>query len=214
MANRTLQDYPEISLLEENVNRKIDFTDIFGRRGPVHVEIGSGKGTFLVNQAKALEDVYFLGIEWANKYYRAAVDRIGRWNLKNVRIIRTDAASLIREYIDDASVDWFHIYYPDPWPKKRHKKRRFFSNENILELLRCLKPNGVVQFATDHEDYYQQVLEVLDTVKDRIEKIDFTPAVGAKENEFVGTNYERKYIVEGRKSYLAAIRKFADRTSA
>ena len=114
---RKLQEYPSVSLEPEDLDGRINFFKIFGRSGPIHIEIGSGKGTFLVNQAKAQPDENFLGIEWARKYYRYAVDRVGRWGLKNVRIIRTDAAVFIADFIADSSVDCFHIYFPDPWPK-------------------------------------------------------------------------------------------------
>jgi len=112
---RILQDYPGISLKAEDLDDKIDFVRIFGRPGPVHVEIGAGKGTFLLGRAGTQPGDNFLGIEWARKYYRYAVDRIGRWGLTNVRIIRTDAAEFIVESVPDDSVDCFHIYFPDPW---------------------------------------------------------------------------------------------------
>jgi tRNA (guanine-N7-)-methyltransferase len=149
---RTLKDYPEVSLKPEDLDGKIDFVRIFGRSGPVHLEIGIGKAAFLLNQAKSLTDENFLGIEWARKYYRYSVDRIGRWALKNVRIIHTDAAVFLADFIPDNSVDCFHIYFPDPWPKKRHHKRRFFCSANLEQLLRCLKPNGTIRIATDHTE--------------------------------------------------------------
>ncbi|MHC4243503.1 MAG: hypothetical protein ACYSU4_13940, partial [Planctomycetota bacterium] len=81
---RTLKEYSSVLLKPEEIDSKLDFVQIFGRTGPVHIEIGSGKGTFLVNQARAHPGDNFLGIEWARKYYRYAVDRIGRWDLTNV----------------------------------------------------------------------------------------------------------------------------------
>ncbi|MBN1393186.1 MAG: hypothetical protein JW947_10345, partial [Sedimentisphaerales bacterium] len=116
---KILKDYPSVALKPEDLNGKIDFVQIFGRKNPVHIEVGSGKAAFLLNQAKAQQNVDFLGIEWARKYYRYAVDRIGRWGLKNVRIIRTDAVYFLINFVPDNSVDCFHIYFPDPWPKKR-----------------------------------------------------------------------------------------------
>ncbi|MHC4603695.1 MAG: tRNA (guanosine(46)-N7)-methyltransferase TrmB, partial [Planctomycetota bacterium] len=83
---RTLKDYPSVALKTEDLDGKIDFARIFGRPGPVHIEIGTGKATFLLNEAMSQPNVNFLGIERARKYYRFAVDRIGRWDLKNVRI--------------------------------------------------------------------------------------------------------------------------------
>jgi len=114
---RTLKEYDTIALKPEVLAAPIDFERVFGRQGSVHIEIGSGKGTFLFQQARMYPDVDFLGIEWASKYYRHAVDRLGRWGLTNVRIIRADAAAFLRDHVPADSVGGFHIYFPDPWPK-------------------------------------------------------------------------------------------------
>ena len=209
MPARDIKDYQQISLRTENISGQIDFDDIFGRSADVHIEVGSGKGTFLVNAAQAYPEFNFLGIEWANKYYKLAVDRMGRWKIGNVRIIRTDAATFITENIPDDSVSWFHIYYPDPWPKTRHQKRRFISNANMEQILRCLKTGGIINIATDHAGYFEQIEEVLSAAakKGSIEIVGFTRPPGARDTEMVGTNYERKYIIEGRKSYTIAAKK-------
>ena len=144
MAKKQLKEYPNVALRPEDIGGRIDFFNIFGRKNEVHIEIGSGKGTFLVNQAVALPDINFLGIEWANKYYKYAVDRMGRKKVGNVRLIRTEAASFVAEHIDDNSVKCFHIYFPDPWPKKRHHKRRFVCAKNVEQMIRCLKKGGLI----------------------------------------------------------------------
>jgi len=204
---RTLKEYPSVSLKPEDIDRRIDFVQIFGRIGPVHIEIGSGKGTFLVNQAKARPGDNFLGIEWASKYYRHAVDRIGRWGLTNVRIIRTDAAVFLADFIADSSVECFHIYFPDPWPKKRHHKRRFICQGNLEHLIRCLKTGGQLRIATDHEDYFRVIQEVIANQDKGLEEIQFLPTVGADKGEWVGTNFERKYLKDQRSIYTIAVRK-------
>jgi len=204
---RILQDYPGISLKAEDLDGKIDFIRIFGRPGPVHIEIGSGKGTFLLGQAIAHPGNNFLGIEWARKYYSYAVDRIGRWGLTNVRIIRTDAAGFIADSVPDDSVDCFHIYFPDPWPKKRHHKRRFISLANMEHLIRCLKSDGQLRIATDHADYFEQIKTLLAAKSDVLEEIDFVKPAGAESGERVGTNFERKYIKDQRPIYTIAARK-------
>jgi tRNA (guanine-N7-)-methyltransferase len=204
---RILRDYPGISLKAEDLDGKIDFVRIFGRPGPVHIEIGSGKGTFLLGQAQAQPGDNFLGIEWARKYYRYAVDRIGRWELTNVRIIRTDATGFITHSVPDESVDCFHIYFPDPWPKKRHHKRRFLCIANIEHLIRCLKPAGQLRIATDHTDYFEQIKMVLAERSDALEEIDFIKPAGAEAGEWTGTNFERKYIKDQRPIYTFAVRK-------
>jgi len=204
---RILQDYPGISLKVEDLDGKIDFVRIFGRTGPVHIEIGAGKGTFLLGQAAAQPGDNFLGIEWAGKYYRHAVDRIGRWGLTNVRIMRTDAAEFLADSVPDDSIDCFHIYFPDPWPKKRHNKRRFICPANLEHLIRCLKTAGQLRIVTDHADYFEQIKTVLAARSDSLEEIDFVKPDGADSGEWVGTNFERKYIKDQRSINTIAARK-------
>jgi tRNA (guanine-N7-)-methyltransferase len=204
---RNLNEYPSISLKPEDLDGRIDFVRIFGRSGPVHIEIGSGKGTFLLNQARTQPGDNFLGIEWARKYYRYAVDRIGRWALTNVRIIRTDAAVFLADFICDNSVDYFHIYFPDPWPKKRHHKRRFLCPVNLENLIRCLKTDGQLRIATDHADYLEVIQKLLNNEKNRLEKIPFLQTAGADKGEWVGTNFERKYLKDQRPIYTIAMKK-------
>jgi len=207
MAKRSLKTYEDVLLRPEGLAGAVDFEEIFGRRGPVHIEIGSGKGTFLLAQAGHAPDVNFLGIERANKYYRYAVDRIGRWGLANVRIIRADAARFLSEHVGDSAVDWFHVYFPDPWPKKRHHKRRFVSGSNMAQMVRCLKTGGVIQIVTDHTDYFEEIQKAIEAQGKRLDTIAFTPAAGSGDGELTGTNYERKYIKNKRDIYSIAVRK-------
>jgi len=204
---RILKDYLSVVLKSEDLDGKIDFVRIFGRFAPVHIEIGTGKATFLLNQATAQPNVNFLGIEWAGKYYRYAVDRIGRWGLTNVRIIRTDAAHFLAGFLPDKSVDCFHIYFPDPWPKRRHHKRRFFCPANLQLLLRALKTGGNLKITTDYAEYFELITGLLEAGKDQLEPTEFFPAAGAKDGEWVGTNFERKYLKERRPIYTIAVRK-------
>ena len=207
MSGRVLKDYPEISLKPEDLDGKVDFSIVFGRIGPVHIEIGSGRGTFLVNEAKAKPEVNFLGIERASRYYRHSVDRIGRWGLRNVRIIRTDASAFLAEYAGDNCVDCYHIYFPDPWPKKRHHKRRFLNEANLGQLIRTLRTGGEIRVATDYLEYFEQIKNLLAGRSDVLEVIEFFPTAGAGEGEFTGTNFERKYLKENRNVYTIAVRK-------
>jgi tRNA (guanine-N7-)-methyltransferase len=204
---KILKEYPSVILKGEDLGGKIDFEQVFGRAGPIHIEVGTGKGTFLVNEAREHRGTNFLGIEWASRYYRHAVDRVGRWQIANVRLIRTDATSFIAEYVPDCSVDCFHVYFPDPWPKKRHHKRRFFSSANAEQLIRCLKPLGTIRVATDHAEYFEQIRKVLAGRADRLEEIDFLPTAGAQLGEWVGTNFERKYLKENRPVFTLAVKK-------
>ena len=206
---RPLQEYPQVMLRLEDFRGRLDLLQIFGRSGPLHIEIGSGKATFLVSQAKAQPEADFLGIEWARKYFRHAIDRVGRWGLTNVRLVRADAAPFLRDFVPDGSVDCFHIYFPDPWPKKRHQKRRLVQRSNLDILIRCLKPGGTIRIATDHAEYFEQIKEATSAYSGILEEIEFPRPAGAREDELTGTNYERKYLKDGRPVHVLAVRKIA-----
>jgi len=207
MASRKLKEFEKIAIKVEDIRDRINFSDVFGRKTAVHIEIGSGKGTFLASQASTAPEVDFVGIEWANKYYRYAVDRIGRRGLTNVRLVRTEASSLLANNIADESVDCFHIYFPDPWPKRSHHKRRFICAQNAEQIIRCLKKGGLINIATDHKEYYQWMLNVFEGFAEKLQETEFVRPAGAKEDELVGTNYERKYIKEKRDIFTTAYRR-------
>jgi len=205
--SRNLNHYPSVVLTEEFFNNTINFSEVFGRSAPLHLEIGSGKGTFLVHEAQSEPGIDFVGIEWASKYYRHAVDRVGRWGLTNVRLMRTDAAAFLRDSVADRSVDCVHIYFPDPWPKKRHHKRRLINPFNVGQIHRILKVAGRLRIATDHEEYFRHIQTVLDLFSDKFSGVEFHPTAGAETGEWVGTNFERKYLKEERSVYKIALAK-------
>jgi tRNA (guanine-N7-)-methyltransferase len=207
MTRHKLKDYPGISLELDDLDGKLDFVQIFDRSADVNVEIGCGKATFLLNEARSHPELNFLGLEQANKYYHHSIDRIGRWGLKNVRIIRADAASFLAERLNNACIACFHIYFPDPWPKRRHHKRRLFSHPNIEQMLRCLQPGGTIKIATDHSEYFEHIRQLIDTQRHRLRQIEFLPSAGAGPDERVGTNFERKYLREQRPIHTIAVEK-------
>lgn len=204
---RIIKEYDTMVLRPEDFSGRVNWGQIFGRRGPVHLEIGSGKGTFLVHEAQAHPDIDFVGIEWASKFYRYAADRLGRWNLTNVRIIRADAVTFLGEHVTPGSIDCLHIYFPDPWPKRNHHKRRLLQQANMGVLIACLATGGEIRIATDHVAYFEQIEKVAAACQGELEPIAFTRPAGAEDGEFTGTNYERKYIRDHRTTHTLALRK-------
>jgi tRNA (guanine-N7-)-methyltransferase len=204
---KSLHEYSSIGLCPESLKGRVDFGQMFGRSAPVQLEIGSGKGTFLVSEAQACPDLNFFGIEWASKYYRYAVDRLGRRKLTNVRLIRTDATGFLCDFVADQSINGIHVYYPDPWPKKRHHKRRFICPDNVDQILRVLETGGQLKIATDHADYFEHMQIVLRAYASRLRGIEFRPTAGAQGGEWVGTNFERKYQKEERRVFTMALEK-------
>lgn len=177
-----------------------------GGRG-MDLEIGSGKGTFLVQQAALEPNVDFLGIEWAKKFWRHAADRARRHALGNVRLLWADATVFVRNYVGDGSLRRVHIYFPDPWPKARHHKRRSVQAPFLRELHRVLRPGGEVRLATDHAEYFAWMEEHAAEVSDLFERRPFERPDSAGDEELVGTNFERKYRREGRPFHAMVLAK-------
>lgn len=126
---------------------------IFGRRAPVEIEIGSGDGVFLEAWAKRHPERSFLGLERSPSKARRLGARFVARSLPNVRTLQAEARCLVTTIVPDASVDAYHVYFPDPWPKRGHAPRRLFTAEFVTELARTLMPGGLLWFATDVAAY-------------------------------------------------------------
>ncbi len=165
---------------------------------PLQVEIGSGKGTFLVQQAPRHPDVNFLGIERAPEFYRYAADRVRRHALPNVRLLHGDAVEFIRFWCADEVVDMLHLYFSDPWPKSRHHKRRVVQDATLEDFHRIMTPGGALHLVTDHEPLWRWYEEHATRHAHHFERRPFDPVESAAAGELVGSNFERKYQQEGR----------------
>ncbi len=182
----------------EEALRGLDWREVFGTAGPVEIELGIGKGRFLLAAAERRPDVFHLGVEWANKYLRIAEARAVKRALENVRFVRADGRDLVQQAIPDASVRAYYIFYPDPWPKKRHHKRRFFRPETVEHLGRTLEPGGWLHVATDHREYW----EIIEGLLGRHPAFERWPEFGGSDFPLPPheplTNYELKYLAQGR----------------
>lgn len=161
--------------------------------GPWEVEIGFGKGRYLVRRCQEDPDRRFLGIEVASEYWRMFVDRARRRGLSNWIALRGDALALISAVLPHGFASAVHVYFPDPWPKSRHHKRRLFDPETVDLVLSLLSPGGQLLFATDFLEYGAMVQEILESYPGlRVVRIDGSWPEGPR------TNYEAKYEIEGR----------------
>lgn len=191
-----------------DVGAMLDWAAVFGRDAPVEMEIGSGKGGFLLRQARAHPERNYLGIEWANKFCRFAADRMVRWGVGNVRLMRTDAGHLLLHHVPPRSLAALHIYHPDPWPKKRHHKRRLFQPAFVEAAVRVLMPGARWAIQTDHAEYFD-VIRALTSARPELVPVPYDdPDFGTIEDR-TDTNFEIKYLREGRAIYRMAYRRRA-----
>ena len=137
-----------------------DRQPLFGRVAPLEIEVGSGKGLFLTTASAACPERDFLGIELAHKYARFAAARLARQGRTNAKVICADALRLFAEWLPGDTAAAVHVYFPDPWWKKRHKKRRVMTGPFLADLQRVLEPGGTLHFWTDVEEYFGSTLEL------------------------------------------------------
>lgn len=191
---------------------------------PLEIEIGSGKGTFLLQQAQSEPGTNFLGVEWAGEFYAYTADRVRRAGLANVRVLNADATEFLHWRVPGGIVRVLHLYFSDPWPKKRHHRRRVVQDRFLADAWRVLEPGGELRIVTDHDEYWAWMREHFARwtapggagVPEGIaaaaggapfELLPFGGAPSAGEGELVGTNFERKYRREGRPFNAATLRK-------
>lgn len=134
---------------------------LFGRTAPLEVEIGTGKGLFLTQAAAAQPDHDFFGIEIAHKYAKFAASRLVKAGCTSARVLSGDGLRLFRESFADNSLEAVHVYFPDPWWKKRHHGRRVMNESSVQQITRTLRVGGKLHFWTDVRDYYEMTLELL-----------------------------------------------------
>lgn len=188
----------------------VDWRLIFGNDHPVEVEVGIGKGLFLLNACQACLGVNFLGIEILRKYQLFAATRFAKRGLKNVRLVKADAREFLRDFVAEDSFQAIHVYFPDPWWKKRHLKRRLFTANFAEQCQRTLRPGGRLYIVTDVADYFAVISDLL-RQHTRLKLLP--PGADATRLAFDSkeptldfdylTNFERKFRQEGRAIYRA-----------
>jgi len=180
----------------------IDWSELFGADRAVEIEIGCGKGAFLLDYARAHPEINLLGMENQPRWARWIERRLERTPLANARVLCVDAALVVTHFVRDASVRAYHVYFPDPWWKRRHHKRRLVSGAFAAALFRTLEPRGIVHLATDVAARFASMREEFAALP--FERREFpTPTPEGRPL----TNFERKYRAEGRPLYYATFTK-------
>lgn len=178
----------------------IDPEGLFERTAPLEIELGAGRGDFILARAAAMPERNFLAVELAATIAQLMAVRAGRTGLENLRVVRMDARTLVNLMLPAASVDAFHIYFPDPWPKERQLKHRLFTPWFVASLKCKLRPAATLFVATDVAEYARDIFAMLDECGfARLE----TAVPGAEQ-----TGFARRFRAMGKPIYAGA---FVDR---
>ena len=183
-----------------------DVAALFGRAAPLEVEVGSGKGLFLRSTAALRPEVDFLGIEVVRKYAEFTAAALAKRGLCNARIACADALRIFHELIPDDSLAAVHVYFPDPWWKKRHRKRRVMRESLLRDVERSLLPGGSLHFWTDVQEYFEITLELLPTCT-ALEGPLPVPETPAEHDMAYRTHFERRVRLASEPVYRAEFRK-------
>jgi tRNA (guanine-N7-)-methyltransferase len=164
--------------------------ELFANAAPLEVELGSGKGDFILDRARQFPGRNFLAVELAGSIFQWLAIRVARSGLGNLRAVRADARSVVNLMLPAASVRAFHIYFPDPWPKSRHSKHRLMSPKLVGGLARCLEPGGNIYLATDVDWYFEYAVALLNQGRFRLGE---GGVAGAER-----TNFGRRFAAAGK----------------
>lgn len=158
-AGALARQWPKLGLAHQA--GVIDLAAVFGRSAPVVLEIGFGMGKSLVQMAKAAPEQDFIGIEVHRPGVGACLLEAEEQQVENLRVYEHDAVEVLADCIADESLSTIQIFFPDPWHKKRHHKRRIIQPEFVQQLRKKLKPGGILHLATDWENYAEHMLEIM-----------------------------------------------------
>ncbi|HEV3244619.1 MAG TPA: tRNA (guanosine(46)-N7)-methyltransferase TrmB [Chthoniobacterales bacterium] len=194
-----------VELIPETYLAPLDPLAIFGRAAPLHVDLGCGDGSFLCELARQNPDKNFLGTE-------KLVGRVAKVcrkaaALENVRVLNVESSYAVRYLLPEASVETFYLLFPDPWPKRRHHRRRIVTHDFLNSIHQALESEGVLRVATDQRDYFAQIDRVA-TSHSEFGAIDF------EDVDLPMTKFERRFREAGAPVYRLALRKVSPVTNA
>lgn len=166
----------------------------------VEIEVGPGKGTYIVAATEARPETFLLGIEAAGGYAKFAAEKLKKCGRRNALLLVDNAKAFLKEQVPDGGLDRLHVYFPDPWPKRRHRRRRFFTEEMPEVVHRVLKPGGYLLVASDNPALSGEIVRVLGSsvlLRRDLEEEAKLRGMGPGHG-FSPTSFERKYIEQGR----------------
>jgi tRNA (guanine-N7-)-methyltransferase len=182
------------------------WTEVFGNTNPVEVEIGPGKGTFLLTLARNYPERNFFGIEFSKRRAFRLAYLIERDGPSNVVVIHADVTCVVQTMIWPASVAICHLYFPDPWWKRRHNKRRLFRDDFAVALTHALAPGGKIFLASDVPEYFTEIVRQFAEVPE-LTQFPWERDHVTKKGKLILTDFERKYREAGRPIFYAEFRK-------
>ena len=191
-----------VQLIPESYLARLDLPKIFGRDAPLHVDLGCGDGTFLFALAQRHPEKNFLGIERLSGRVEKASRKAAK--IDNMRVLNVETSYAVRYLLPEQSVETFYLLFPDPWPKRRHHRRRIVTPDFLNSIHASLEDNGVLRIATDQADYFDQISRSARS-HSRFEIIDLSASPARTDLPL--SKFEKKFQAQGAPIYRLALRK-------
>jgi tRNA (guanine-N7-)-methyltransferase len=192
-------DEAAVEYTPRSLTSALELHRIFSHLAPVEIDLGCGDGAFLAALARENPAHNFLGIERLLGRVRSVCRKVARLELKNARVLRMESSYAVANLLPAGSVTAFHLLFPDPWPKRRHHRRRAFTREFLLAIHRALIAGGLFHVATDHADYFRQIERVIGATD--------IFAISREQNDFPSSSFEQKYLARGLSIHRLLLRK-------
>lgn len=197
---------PVVARLPE-VPNQIDWRALFGNDRPVEMEIGFGKGWYLLNVTQAHPEINYFGVEIVKKYQLFTATRLVKRSLANVRVACGDAKQFVASGIPEGSLQAVHIFFPDPWWKSRHQKRKLFSADFVENLPKVVKPGGMIYIATDVPEYFADITALFQEKHPGLKPEEWGEGSPLAVVPAHLTNFERKFVSQGKPIHRVCYRK-------
>ncbi|MGT2930236.1 tRNA (guanosine(46)-N7)-methyltransferase TrmB [Streptococcus dentasini] len=202
-AEEHLANNPQIVVLRPQ-DAKGNWHKIFGNVNPIHIEVGSGKGAFIAGMAAAHPDINYIGIDIQVSVLSHALDKVLESRADNIRLLRVDGSSLTN-YFDEEEIDLLYLNFSDPWPKKKHEKRRLTYKNFLDSYKQILPPHGEIHFKTDNRGLFEYSLASFSQYGMTLQKVWLDLHASNFEGNIM-TEYEEKFSQKGQTIYRVEAR--------
>ena len=190
----------QLEIIPTDILESLSFAAIFENERPIEIDLGSGSGRFLIEAARQYPERNFFGVERLLGRVRKTLRAASRLGLTNVRVLRLEIDYTIRFLLSPGSVSRLHLSFPDPWPKRRHSRRRLVDEGFLAASASALAIGGELWIKTDHADYFQRITKAVDSRKDLFVCVPWS-------EEYPRTDFEETYRSQNLSIYQLRLRK-------